>query len=216
MISTFAVARKNHLAACKGDVSKGASAVSDNVETSSKPEAATKPVDERDQIANITDDKLRERMRIALDRQRQFEEAPELYVSDAGTDEFMEFRKRYLPESIPEVEVSSGRVRVKRPELVHAYFGDPREVDADVAKGRVPVIDEHGTHVQTSCGMYMYRSSQKLHKMRQAQTGSEAAALLRQGTKEMVDVGDKSGSRTPVADGVVVEKESVTREQVDG
>ena len=218
LISLHPLAWGNHDKACTGGKTVPESPKQPAPATEQQPVVVNESkkinaLDER--VSKISDPKLRERMRIALDRQAQFEKAPELFVADTASDVFMKYRQRYLPESIPDIEVVGGKVRVKRPALKHEYFGDPREVDSDVARGYVPIIDEHGQHVCTPDGMYMYETSQKLHLLRTSKAGAEAHNLARQGAKTMTDKADGSGGQS-VADGVTVEHESVTQEKFDG
>lgn len=211
LVSTYHMARKRHM---KTHEPKEVQSVSKPRQAAvSAPQLSPATVEEiNETVKSIPDEKTRERMRTALMRQKVFEEAPQLFASESGSDEFMEYRRAYLPESIPEYDPATGKV--VRPPTKHEYFGDKSTIDQDVQRGYVPVLNAQGEHIATPSGMYMYWMPQKLHESRKAHASRESNALLQTPAKNMQPQGnDRSFDGTDAGD-VIVEEESVTREEI--
>ncbi len=236
LITTFPPARASHVNKCQGiegdqvtpddqtttktatNPANGAASAQETAAPGAQAPAPTVPAPTTAPQADvktqtkIKDPVLAKRMEVALDAQNRFTEAPQLFVSENSSDEFMEYRKIYLPESIPISDPRTGQVL--RPPQAHEYFGDPAEANTDVHRGYVPIINEHGEQVTTTSGMLMYRLDQRLHDARVGSAQRESASLTKQKAgDDMVDVAaERHGNGGPVADGVIVEEDSTTRE----
>jgi len=155
----------------------------------------------------IEDPKLRKLMEVAMAKQEEYLKSPELFAVGQSCDEFMEVRKTYMPETVPEYDQRTGKVT--KPATKHAYFGDPREVDLDVSRGYVPALTHgaHGEHVRTRSGMPGYWIPESLHQRRKAVVAAEDSKYGKVRTKDMKD--RSSGAGVPA--GVVVEDESTEK-----
>ena len=72
----------------------------------------------------------------ALQAQKRFLKAPEVFVGSQLSDERGELVKLYCPEAATNNPTK------------HCYFGRARDADVDASKGYAPVMNEHGVQVQ--------------------------------------------------------------------
>lgn len=152
------------------------------------------------EAVKVKDPVLQARIARALAVQKDFSVAPDVWISESSSDEMMELRKRFLPESIPIADPRTGKVT--KPPTKHEYFGDPREIDRDIDKGYVPIVHPvTGEQVKTPGGSPMYSLPQAMHDARIRKNQAESNRLFKQSADEMKD---RSG-RAVSADGVVEE-----------
>lgn len=116
-ITTFPAARARHMNVCGKP--EGETAKVKEPEVKREPMAAVQP---RDPL-------IAERIKTALAAQERFKKAPQVFVADQSSDEMLELRKIYCQESLGPNPSKS------------VYFGITKDMDRDVARGYVPIID---------------------------------------------------------------------------
>lgn len=153
------------------------------------------------------DPKLQARIKRALAVQQDFAVAPDVWVSNSSSDEMMELRKRFLPESIPQYDAKG---LVIKPPTQHEYFGDPREVDMDADKGYRSIIHPiTRDQVKTPGGMLMYSLPQPMHEARVRKAQKESNRLFKESADQMKEQAGRGGAVS--ADGVVEEVNETKR-----
>lgn len=163
------------------------------------------------ELEGTKDPVLLARLKRALNVQKRFREAPQLWASETMADALTEHRRVYLPNSFGKHDPVTGKV-LEKPE-VHAFYGDAREVDADINRGYIPVI-ENGRHAQTKDGMLAYWIPQEMHEARVAAAKRESDALTKQRMEDLASKKDGQSVRVDTG-GVIEEEYSVTTEQVN-
>lgn len=203
-VSTYPPAWAQHMNAHKTEKIEASDLVAPE-----KPETKQEAPAPAIRIEKVNDPILQERIDRAMEVQKRFREAPELWASENSHDELMEHRRTYLPESIGEYDPKTGSCI--KPPTKHEYFGDHREVDADINKGYIPVV-HNGKHVVTPGGNPMYWIPQEMHLAKEQMYKRESDALLEQQAADMVDGETKARINT---DGVIEEEFKVTRERIN-
>lgn len=190
MVSEFPPAWKRHANKHSGATTEEPKA--EPMEPTKKPEQKKKYDPKRPE-----DQKLLEQ---ALAAQSEMLKAPQSFVSHLSSDEHMALRKIYAPETIGSNAKFS------------AYFGDVREKRFDVAKGYVPVFNEHGELVTNHGGDIMYTIPNVIRDPRIRAAELESEARLRQVT-EMAAKRNTTGGKVPQADTDKLKEEVLTVER---
>lgn len=136
-------------------------------------------------IEKVADPELQQRMRTALEAQQRFAVAPQVFVASQTSDEMLELRKMYLPESL-------GKHPTKA-----CKFGEARDASRDAARGYMPVIDP-ATNAQVPLNellMYwrpieMARAEERRYQEESRQRIDRAANLKNTGVKANTVGGD--------------------------
>jgi len=153
----------------------------------------------------------RERYLMALEKQEEFRQAPDALVGEDLTDEHWELRKLYAPETIEHYD-NAGNL-LKKAER-HAYVGDRKKADVDVARGYVPVFDRHGRQVCNSGGDLLYSMDQEKYDMLQAKYAKQSKDELASAEKKMGGTMDKGTVDSVDADIPSPDPSGVRMEQV--
>ena len=164
--------------------------------------------------SQIGDPKERALYERALQTQARFLAAPDSFSSPDESDEHMELRKLYAPDTIDKRDPMTGARLHKAP--FHPYIGDRRTRDQDVNRGYVPVFDEHGRHVTTPGGDYLYKIDVRLFDAKQKAYSDENARILQQaeqsanGDRSTVDRSALGADEIPEPDTSTVKMEEAT------
>jgi len=154
-------------------------------------------------LDRVTDPVLKARLERAQRVQERFLKAPEAFVASDTSDEFMEARRVYLPESLPDFDVATGHVT--RKPRVHEYFCEKGEVDVYVDRGYSPVLNERGDHHVLPNGMAMMSCPQELFERREQRARAESRRMSHQSAKQMQG---RPRSNQPVESTGLIEEEN--------
>ena len=140
-ISTFPAAQANHMKKHAAQATAATTTAAPAATPVAKPEVKAAAPELEDQIKR------------ALEAQAKFKQAPDIFIAEQTSDEMLELRKRYCPESIgietPD-ELANRKARGENVHLAtkHVFFGPYKDLDILVGKGYVPVLDENGRPVR--------------------------------------------------------------------
>lgn len=154
-----------------------------------KPATPPKPAANKPVIKNDEDRLLYER---ALQAQAMYAKAPDAFVAENSADEYTEIRRVYAPDTFDKFD-DKGKLVQRAP--FHEFFGLPERKHTDVAKGYVPVFNEHGEMVTGPNGEILYKLDRKIHDAKEAAAQREsesriASARQRQSNKNTAGVDD--------------------------
>jgi hypothetical protein len=167
MITEKAIERRE-CPKCHGQVSSHPSAFARHInkctgvpavaEAEVKEEAAFKS---NVNLDNIKDDSVRKIMEQALKTQEAMRQSPQAFVSSGLEDEHMVLRRTYAPQTLERYDAKG------RPIHTHtAYIGRADQLNVDVGRGYVPVLNEQGQIVRNRGGDILYMIDRKISEAR--------------------------------------------------
>ena len=213
-VSTLPVAWSQHAkthAAQPEPEPKEVQPVSDEATVAVPPEDAPKASGEFDAVK---DAQMRRVLELAKAAQDRFVAAPQVFVGDTTSNEHMELRKQYLPESFNVSDPKTGKL-IKRAEW-HEFFDDPAErMETYAARGYFPVMDETGKQVVSPNGSRMWKRLSKIHDAVKDAPAAESRRVMKAMDEKMAS--DTRDPLTVDADvgAVRIEQSSVTEEGID-
>lgn len=154
-----------------------------------------------DIATEVTDAAVKRQIRVALDAQKGFEEAPELFIQEQRMDVLKETARKYLPGAF-------GKNATQ-----HAYWCRSSEVDMYNNRGYAPALKDNGD-VVTVNELTLTWTTNRMHKARERAFQQESRNRMKQGMKTASVQQTKSPGRDVVA-GDAVDTSGITVEQAN-
>lgn len=127
---------------------------------------------------------IKETLERALAQQAEMLKAPEAFTATVSHDENWQLRVAYAPETIPRYDKRGNELKATEGGHTHtAYIGDARTITKDIAKGYVPVLNEHGEYVTNQGGDILYTRRREITERIISAAQMESRSRLRQVTK---------------------------------
>lgn len=114
---------------------------------------------------------------LARKAQADFTKAPDVFVADMSSDEHMELRKAYAPQTI-DVYSPDGRKLIKAA-TKHAYFCEADKLAIFAQRGYEPVRNEHGEFVINHGGDVLTVCPVTMRDARESANWKESEARLK-------------------------------------
>jgi len=154
---------------------------------------------------------IRDLYELAEKKQKEFEVAPNAFVTDRSYDEHMELRKVYAPETIDKVigrnERTGAPIFEKAP--FHAYIEDKNELRLAANRGYKVKVDPSGQPVTTASGDVLMTCTREMSDRIQAARVGQAAS--RQKEAEQRAAVDETFGEGVDASGVKIEESQSTK-----
>jgi hypothetical protein len=195
--------RLRHVSTCKGADMNTATAEPVTVPVAEVVEPKGKKVEK------FATDAIRHLVETARAKEKEFEKAPEAFISTDSVDEHMELRKIYAPETVDKRGPNGEYIeKAKR----SAYIADKNGIKLAVQKGYVPKLDDEGNLVVTPHGDILCTVPRERSEAQQA--ASAKASKARLSAHEMNASSNAEIKSDASADASSVKTEEVVRKQV--
>jgi len=145
----------------------------------------------------------------ALAYQKEMLKAPEAFTATMSSDENMQLRKAYAPETLPRYDKKGNLLSAANGGHTHtAYIGDAKMLHQDIAKGYVPKLNEHGEYVVNQGGDILYTRPREITERIITANQMESRMRVREVTKQATEKSTVKDKDIPLAnDGEVKEQE---------
>ena len=154
-------ARQKHVNACTGA----------QVEEPKMTETSTKKEDK------YASDEIKHLVELAKAKEKEYEAAPDAFISEDSTDQHLELRKLYAPETMDKRD-EAGKLLEKAPRS--AYVADKNKLKLAAQRGYVPVLDGEGNMVVNDGGDVLTTiSTERAERMREAPAKESRDRLAR-------------------------------------
>ena len=145
--------------------------------------------------------------------QEKFIEAPEAFVDSQLSSHREALIEIYIGKEAafgipnPNPPLDGSRPWIKKP-TVHPYFGRKEDRQRDVNRGYMPVLDEHGEHVNDQ-GDWLYAIPYAQFEKTQSAYGKHSRQLMNQSTEKMKEMKNDKDIRDNVSEEITTEKGNI-------
>lgn len=146
-----------------------------------QPVVVEKPTAKKTDLSKVTSAEVRNVMERAAKVQDELRRAPQVFVGAVDANENETLVQAYAPECISRYDAKGKPINTHT-----AYIGDERQIQADVAKGYEPVLNEQGEFARNSGGDILYRIPREITEAKVARSQLESRSRLGRVTRDAI------------------------------